>query len=34
LAGAERWGPHAFAAIRGERLDVLFDAPRADVWRQ
>jgi ADP-ribose pyrophosphatase YjhB (NUDIX family) len=28
LAGAERWGPHAFAAIRGERVDVLFDMPR------
>jgi ADP-ribose pyrophosphatase YjhB (NUDIX family) len=33
LAGAERWGPHAFAAIRGQALDVLFDAPRAPVWR-
>ena len=33
LAGAERWGPHAFAAIRGEPVDVLFDAPRADIWR-
>ncbi|MDQ1437876.1 MAG: hypothetical protein QOK43_1505 [Acidimicrobiaceae bacterium] len=33
LAGAERWGPQAFAAIRGESVDVLFDAPRADVWR-
>ena len=34
LAGAERWGPHAFAAIRGEPVDVLFDAPRTDVWRR
>jgi ADP-ribose pyrophosphatase YjhB (NUDIX family) len=33
LAGAERWGSHAFAAIRGEHVDVLFDAPRTDVWR-
>lgn len=33
LAGAERWGPSAFAAIRGERVDVLFDAPREPVWR-
>jgi ADP-ribose pyrophosphatase YjhB (NUDIX family) len=33
LAGAERWGPHAFAAIRDEPLDVLFDAPRSPVWR-
>ncbi len=28
LAGAGRWGPTAFAAIRGEPVDVLFDAPR------
>ena len=28
LAGAARWGPTAFAAIRGEPVDVLFDAPR------
>jgi ADP-ribose pyrophosphatase YjhB (NUDIX family) len=33
LAGADRWGPHAFRAIRGEAVDVLFDAPRSDVWR-
>jgi ADP-ribose pyrophosphatase YjhB (NUDIX family) len=33
LAGAERWVPTAFAAIRGEPVDVLFDAPRAPVWR-
>ncbi len=33
LAGAERWGPSAFAAIRGEPVEVLFDAPRAPVWR-
>ena len=33
LAGAERWGPAAFAAIRGEPVDVLFDPPRAPVWR-
>ncbi len=33
LAGAERWGPHAFRALRGEHVDVLFDAPRAPMWR-
>jgi len=33
LAGIERWGEQAFAAIRGEDVDVLFDAPRPDVWR-
>src|SRR4051812_7062300 len=33
LAGFERWGDHAFAAIRGEEVDVQFDAPRPDVWR-
>ena len=34
LAGAERWGPHAFAALRGEHVDVLFDAPRRPAWRE
>jgi ADP-ribose pyrophosphatase YjhB (NUDIX family) len=33
LAGIERWGEQAFAAIRGEPVDVLFDAPRPDVWK-
>jgi ADP-ribose pyrophosphatase YjhB (NUDIX family) len=33
LVGAERWGPHVFAALRGEKLDVLFDRPRRPVWR-
>jgi ADP-ribose pyrophosphatase YjhB (NUDIX family) len=33
MAGADRWGPQAFAAIRGEHVDVLFDSPRSDVWR-
>ena len=28
LAGAERWGKAAFAAIRGEPVEVLFDRPR------
>jgi ADP-ribose pyrophosphatase YjhB (NUDIX family) len=34
LAGFERWGTQAFAAIRGEEVDVLFDKPRSDVWRE
>ncbi|MGI8794038.1 MAG: NUDIX hydrolase N-terminal domain-containing protein [Acidimicrobiales bacterium] len=33
LAGRERWGANAFAAIRGERVEVEFDRPRAPVWR-
>jgi ADP-ribose pyrophosphatase YjhB (NUDIX family) len=33
LAGAERWGPHVFAALRGEHRDVLFDRPRQPMWR-
>jgi ADP-ribose pyrophosphatase YjhB (NUDIX family) len=33
LAGAERWAPPAFAAIRGEPLDVVFDPPRDPTWR-
>jgi ADP-ribose pyrophosphatase YjhB (NUDIX family) len=33
LAGAERWSEHVFAALRGERRDVLFDRPRQPVWR-
>ena len=33
LAGRERWGPAAFAAIRGEPVEVVFDAPRDPVWR-
>ncbi len=32
LAGAERWGPQAFAAIRGEAVEVGFDLPRAAPW--
>jgi ADP-ribose pyrophosphatase YjhB (NUDIX family) len=30
--GAQQWGRHAFAAIRGEPLPVLFDPPRAQPW--
>jgi ADP-ribose pyrophosphatase YjhB (NUDIX family) len=33
LAGAGVWSAHAFAAIRGEPVDVLFDWPRRPVWR-
>jgi ADP-ribose pyrophosphatase YjhB (NUDIX family) len=33
LAGVDRWGQHAFAAIRGEQVDVLFDMPRSPTWR-
>lgn len=33
LAGAERWGRHVFAALRGEHVDVLFDRPRQPMWR-
>jgi ADP-ribose pyrophosphatase YjhB (NUDIX family) len=34
LAGWERWAPHAFRAIRGEAVDVLFDPPRTPMWRE
>ncbi|HET9090776.1 MAG TPA: NUDIX hydrolase N-terminal domain-containing protein [Acidimicrobiales bacterium] len=34
LAGAGMWKDHAFRAIRGEPVDVLFDRPRQPVWRQ
>ena len=33
LAGFDRWGPAAFAAIRGEHVDVAFDPPRTPMWR-
>lgn len=33
LAGYERWGPNAFAAIRGEPVEVAFDAPRERPWQ-
>ncbi len=33
LAGAERWGPHVFAALRGEAVDVLYDDVRQPMWR-
>src|SRR3954467_13780653 len=34
LAGAERWGPPAFAAIRGHPMEVMFDPPRDPTWRE
>jgi ADP-ribose pyrophosphatase YjhB (NUDIX family) len=34
LASIDRWGEHAFAAIRGENVEVLFDRPREEPWRQ
>ena len=34
LAGWEKWAPHAFKAIRGEPVEVLFDPPRKPVWRE
>jgi ADP-ribose pyrophosphatase YjhB (NUDIX family) len=32
VAGVESWGEHAFAAIRGEVVDVQYDLPRPAVW--
>jgi ADP-ribose pyrophosphatase YjhB (NUDIX family) len=34
LASVDRWGEQAFAAIRGEAVDVLFDPPRREPWRR
>lgn len=33
LAGLDRWGTVAFAAIRGEPVEVVFDPPREPIWR-
>ena len=33
LVGSERWGEHVFAAINGERRDVLYDSVRQPMWR-
>jgi len=33
LVGAERWGEHVFAALAGERRDVLYDSVRQPMWR-
>jgi ADP-ribose pyrophosphatase YjhB (NUDIX family) len=32
LAGAEQWRRHAFRAIQGEDVGVLYDAPRDEPW--
>ena len=32
-AGADHWGPTAFAAIRGEPVELLYDRPRSEPWR-
>ncbi|HVE47099.1 MAG TPA: NUDIX hydrolase N-terminal domain-containing protein [Acidimicrobiales bacterium] len=34
MVGAEQWAPSAFAAIRGEPVEVLFDLPRQPPWRE
>ena len=34
LVGVERWGEPVFAAIRGERRDVLYDRVREPMWRE
>jgi ADP-ribose pyrophosphatase YjhB (NUDIX family) len=33
LVWSERWGEHVFAAINGERRDVLYDSVRQPMWR-
>jgi ADP-ribose pyrophosphatase YjhB (NUDIX family) len=33
LAGADQWQAVAFAAIRGEQVEVLYDPPRAPTWQ-
>jgi ADP-ribose pyrophosphatase YjhB (NUDIX family) len=33
LIGAQRWASHAFTALRGEPVEVLFDRPRRPPWR-
>jgi ADP-ribose pyrophosphatase YjhB (NUDIX family) len=34
LAGADRWAPAAFSAIRGDPVEVVFDPPRDPLWQQ
>jgi ADP-ribose pyrophosphatase YjhB (NUDIX family) len=34
LANAGVWTEHAFAAIRGDSIEVLFDWPRGPIWRR
>jgi ADP-ribose pyrophosphatase YjhB (NUDIX family) len=33
LGGAGRWLDLAFAAVRGDPVEVVFDPPRAETWR-
>ncbi|MCB0994537.1 MAG: NUDIX hydrolase N-terminal domain-containing protein [Acidimicrobiales bacterium] len=33
LAGVDHWGELAFAAIRGDHVDVMYDEPRVPMWR-
>jgi ADP-ribose pyrophosphatase YjhB (NUDIX family) len=33
IISVDRWGPQAFAAIRGEPVTTSFDVPRNPVWR-
>jgi ADP-ribose pyrophosphatase YjhB (NUDIX family) len=33
VAGFEQWGDHVFRAIAGEDVPVIYDEPRAPVWR-
>ena len=34
LAGAGRWKPIPFRAIRGEQFDVVFDSPARSTWHK
>ncbi len=34
LANAGAWSAHAFAVIRGDSVEVLFDWPRGPIWRR
>ena len=34
MFGAERWGPQAFSAIRGENVSVMFDGVRRPPWEE
>ncbi|MCX7619537.1 MAG: NUDIX hydrolase N-terminal domain-containing protein [Acidimicrobiales bacterium] len=33
VAGFDHWGEHAFRAIRGEPVEVIYDRPRNSPWR-
>lgn len=33
IVSVERWGPQAFAAIKGQPIQATFDPPRYPVWR-